>query len=487
MAIWGDFNKDEVIAKITEFFGDWEKGSTPIPPLPEVDYQWRNQVYYVEKNDVNQTNIFVGHIGGLTTDPDYPDRIVMNNVLGAANSGRMFNTVRTKEGLAYMAEASYLSRFAYPGFFYGVTSTKSESTVKAIRETMKVISSMQTEPPTDWELTKARDSYLNSFVFNFDSKAEVVNRLMNYDYHGIPDDFLQKTKERIENVTGDDVVAAANKNLHPDQLLVVVVGKGEDFDEPLSALGLGPVDTLDITIPSGEKKRELSITPENLERGAGILAQAVTAHGGTDKFNEIKSVSSNGTMTMIMQGQEIPLQFESMSVFHSKEKTVVSFMGRNMYSIRDGDAGWKTDQMTGGITEMTVDEIASMEDGSRRSTMRIFQESGQPGCKALFDGTGESNGRAVEFIVMLDEADETICRLAFDAETHELVSKSYWGETMAGEGNVEETYGDWKEVEGVRLPMLVNSFMDGQKIGSEAFNEYNVNVEIPEGAFGKPE
>ena len=41
-------------------------------------------------------------------------------------------------------------------------------------------------------MEKAKGGYLNSFVFNFDSKAEVVNRMMNYDYHGLPEDHLQQ-------------------------------------------------------------------------------------------------------------------------------------------------------------------------------------------------------------------------------------------------------------------------------------------------------
>ena len=157
----------------------------------------------------------------------------MNNILGGGFGNRMFNTIRSKEGLAYGTSATYTANISYPGFFYGYVGTKSETTAKAIREVIKVIKSMQTDPPTAEEMDRAKNAYLNSFVFNFDTKGEVVTRMMSYDYHGLPEDFLQQTKEKVEQVTSADVVAAAMKNLRPDALQVVFVGKGEDFDMPL--------------------------------------------------------------------------------------------------------------------------------------------------------------------------------------------------------------------------------------------------------------
>jgi len=85
-------------------------------------------------------------------------------------------------------------------------------------------------------------------VFNFTSKGSIVQRLMTYDYYGYPADFLQKTKENVEKVTKPDVLRVAKKHLRPGALQVLVVGRSQDFDEPLSALG--QVKEIDITIPA---------------------------------------------------------------------------------------------------------------------------------------------------------------------------------------------------------------------------------------------
>ena len=133
IAIWGDIKKDEIIAKVNQYFGDWAKGSMPIPPPPAVDYKYEPGLAYVAKEDVNQSNIFLGHIGGLVTDPDYPALIVMNNILGGSFASRLFNNVRSKEGLAYSVGGAYTANVSYPGTFYSFASTKSETTAKAIK------------------------------------------------------------------------------------------------------------------------------------------------------------------------------------------------------------------------------------------------------------------------------------------------------------------------------------------------------------------
>jgi predicted Zn-dependent peptidase len=100
---------------------------------------------------------------------------------------------------------------------------------------------------TDEELKLAKESFLNSFVFNFDTEGEIVTRLLTYEYYDYPADFLLQTRERVEKVTKADVLRVAQKRLRPDKVKILVVGNPEDFDKPLSTVG--DVSTLDVTIP----------------------------------------------------------------------------------------------------------------------------------------------------------------------------------------------------------------------------------------------
>ncbi|MCP4685501.1 MAG: insulinase family protein [bacterium] len=487
MSIWGDFDREELLAKINKFFGDWERGNTPVPPLPEVNYNFERKTYYAEKTDVNQSNVRMGHIGGYITDDDAAATIVMNNILGGGLGGRMFNTVRTKEGLAYSTYGQYNQFIDYPGGFFNYSGTKSETTGKAARTMIDVIKSMQTEPPTADELRKGKEGYLNSFVFNFDSKGEVVNRLMTYDYHGLPDDFLQKQKENIEKVTAEDVVAAAKSKLKPDEMFIIVVGNAADFDEPLENLDWGPVVPVDITIPSGEESEELEITPETLEKGSGLLAAAITAHGGLDAFKNVEAVASKGVLTLKMQGQELPLQIESIWQLPNQNRTVASFMGQNMYDVRNNDVGWKTDQATMSIVPKTDEDLATDDKDNLRNNILIFQTADAPAYQAVYSGSSDINGAAVETVTLVDAQSEPICKLAFDAVTNELLGKSYWGESHLGEGSIQEVFSEFSVIEGIKVPMKTALSMNGQETGTRTYSEYQINPAITEGTFDQPQ
>jgi hypothetical protein len=346
---------------------------------------------------------------------------------------------------------------------------------------------MQTEPPTEEELRKGKESYLNSFVFNFDTKGEVVNRLMQYDYNGLPDDFLQQQKKAVEKVTAEDVVAAANSKLKPDSMFIIVLGNAKDFDQPLDSLHWGPVVNVDISIPSAEETEDLEITPETLEKGSGLVMAAVNAHGGLDNFKNIDAVASKGVLTLKMQGQELPLQVESLWKLPDQQRTVANFMGRQMYDIWNQDAGWKTDQTTGGVVAKTDEDLAKDREENLRNNIMIFKHADNPYYQAVYAGSSDINGTAVETVVLLDDQGETICKLAFDAATNELLGKSYWGESALGEGNIQEVFSEYTVIEGVKMPMTVTMSMNGQETGARTYSELQINPDIAEGAFGQPE
>jgi predicted Zn-dependent peptidase len=251
LGVWGDFETREMIKKIEKAFEEWEKVDVRLLSVPEVQYEFRSTANVIRKDDVNQSNIYLGHIGGLRNDPDYFALIVMNRVLGSGFTGRLFKNVRSREGLAYSVFGNYSANYDFPGVFYVGCQTKSESTVYAIRAMAEEVKKMTESEVTDEELAIAKESYLNSFVFNFDTKGEIVRRLMIYEYFGYPADFLQKTKENIERVSKADVLRVAREHLRPDKMQILAVGRPGDFDEPLSVLGT--LREIDITIPPPTK------------------------------------------------------------------------------------------------------------------------------------------------------------------------------------------------------------------------------------------
>jgi zinc protease len=125
--------------------------------------------------------------------------------------------------------------------------TKSQTTVESIQALYQQIDELSSKPISDDEIRRAKDSILNSFIFNFDTPEKVLREKMAYEFYGYPLDFLEKYRAAVEKVTKEDVARVAAKYIHKNQVRVLVVGNPADFDKPLSSLG--PVTNIDITIP----------------------------------------------------------------------------------------------------------------------------------------------------------------------------------------------------------------------------------------------
>src|SRR5688572_1281474 len=103
LGVWGDFSADEMRGKIERAFSNWQRSGHPKPSVPEVDSAARDRrgLYFINKEDVNQSSVLIGGLGGKLNDPDFHALSVMSKILGGGTMSRLFNKVRTQQGLAY--------------------------------------------------------------------------------------------------------------------------------------------------------------------------------------------------------------------------------------------------------------------------------------------------------------------------------------------------------------------------------------------------
>ena len=101
-----------------------------------------------------------------------------------------------------------------------------------------LIAEMRDQPVLAPELDLAKESIINSFVFAFEDKHDVVVRRLHLDLFGYPEDYMQTFRERIAAVTIEDVQRAARLYLRPADLQIVLVGDSREFGAPPSILGV---------------------------------------------------------------------------------------------------------------------------------------------------------------------------------------------------------------------------------------------------------
>jgi zinc protease len=246
VSVEGDFDGAAMEAKLRKAFEPLARG-TAVQPL-KLDFPGpKPGVYFVDKEDVNQSNVDIVGLGILRSNPDYYALSVMNEVYSGGFGSRVVQYVRTKLGLAYDVGGSFGAAYDHPGIFASEVGTKSTTTVAATKAVLEEIGRLKTNPPTPQELRKAKDDVMNSFIFRYDTPEKTLNEQVALAFYGYPPDFLEKYRDGIEKVTSEDVARVANKYIDVSKLAILIVGNKSQIQPPISTLG--PVTDIDITIP----------------------------------------------------------------------------------------------------------------------------------------------------------------------------------------------------------------------------------------------
>jgi len=237
IGISGDVTKEEIEAAFNKVFGSWKPADVEIPPVPPIEKEPEPGYYYAYK-DINQAYMMIGHLGINSNNPDRCAINIMNFILGGGSfTSWITEEVRSDRGLAYSTGSRFGSDAFAKGMFYAYAQTKAESYAMALQLIKEQIVRMINEGPTVEEVRKAVDFYLNSKVFDYESKSQVVRRLLRLRFEGRPLDTAEKDIETYSKLTVDDIRRVAKKYLHPDSLVVLVVGDEDLFGRPLSDFG----------------------------------------------------------------------------------------------------------------------------------------------------------------------------------------------------------------------------------------------------------
>jgi len=475
LAVWGDFSTAVMRGKLETAFADWKNPDVPPTVFPKVEDRARPGVYFLNRDDVNQTNVRIGHLGGELRDPDYPALAVMSRILGGGFSSRLFKEVRTHLGLAYSAGGSWNADFDHPGLFELSASTKSGSTVQAIQAIRHEVEGMRSAAVRDDELKTAKDSVLNAFVFNFDTRAKTIGRLQTYTYYDYPSDYIFKFKDAVQKVSKADVLRVAQRDLKPAAFSYVVVGKVKDFDQPLSALGL-PVAPLQL-----EAAADAAAVPEPAPAaaaqaaGRSVLDTAREAMGGA-RLRSIKDVTVVAHIKAQTPTGEVEIEQTSFEIPPNvvRQESVLPFGKVTVYS--DGSTGWvHSPQGAMPLPPSATQHLA--EQRFRDTTALLLSDPATHLVSLLAPGT--VHGHAVQVVRIRDaHAADLSADLAVDAQSGKVLRKSYHSAGGGMEGppaQVEEYYSDYRTVAGVQVPFHVEIERDGKPSASADVTSVKIN------------
>ncbi|HEY2934602.1 MAG TPA: pitrilysin family protein [Acidobacteriota bacterium] len=475
--VWGDFTIDEMRAKLESYFGKWQRTRLDVPPLPQVNYQPGGRVFFISKENVNQSNVAVGHLGGKQSDPDYFLLLTLNRVLGE----RFFVNIRDKQGLAYSVFANWNAGFDAPGYFFMGGQTKSESTVKFIKTLLAEIDKLSKEQVSDEELMRAKDSILNSFIFNFDTTGKVIGRLLRYEYFGYPKDFLLQYKQRVEKVTQADLLRVAKEHLRPEKFAFLVAGRDKDFDAPLGSLGLGEVAKVDIAIPEPKAAPVAAATAESAAKGKALLQAARKATGG-EALDAVKDIVLKADAKLITPQGEFAIKNETTIKYPNKILNKLALPFGEVLQVYDGQVAWaKTPQ---GTRELSSDDAVEFQNAIAADIVFLLTHLDAPGYQAQFLEQADVDGRRAN-VVLVKTPNEHAIKVYLDADTGMVLRESRLSKAGGAPADAEENYSDYREVSGVRLPFKRTAKRNGQPFAEVTITEIKVNTGVTDQVFVK--
>jgi len=463
LALWGDFNTAEMKAKLEKTFADWTVDQPPVPAFPKVNNKAEPGTYVAVKKDVEQTFFAIGSLGGELKDKNFPALAVLSDILGGGFQSRLFQRVRTKMGNAYDISSGWNADYDHPGTFQISGSTKTVSTVETLEAILDEVNRIRTTEVSEEELRIAKESALNSLIFAFDTRAKTLGRMLTYEYYGYPQDFIQQYQKALTAVTRADVLRVAKEYLDPANFVVVAVGNPDNFSEPLSKLGKAVVP-IDLTIP--EPKREtMEATTANADLGRRLLARAQQAAGGADKLAGVKDYEQVMDFQLAPQAGGLDVKETERWIASAYFRQDSEVPSGKISAYTDGAAGWiATPQGSGPLAGAQLKQVQS---DLFRSYFRLLLSDRIPGrtVLAVDDSTVEVSG----------ENQETM-RLTFDKATGLPSGVTYQAVHAAGPPvEVADTFGDYREVNGIKLPFKLTIRQGGQKFADVTVQSIKLN------------
>jgi predicted Zn-dependent peptidase len=482
LAAWGDFDSAAMRKLIESNFGQWPKGGKSKPATPPVDLARQAKgVFTADKSDVAQSWIQIAHLLDMKRDhPDYPAMVVANQVLGGGFGSRLFDTIRTKEGLAYAASAGFTPQYAHAGVWRAMIGVENRNVSRAVEAAKREIRRMRETEITDDELQRAKDGFLKGDAFNYDSVGKIVGRQMVYDYYGYPPDQLERTNKAIAVVTRADVLRVAKKYIDESKFAMLVVGKASEFKPQLSSGG--PVIELDISIPQPKMEAASPATGETEAKARALLAKARQAHGGA-ALDKVSAYATKAEMVMVTPQGEFPVKGEGLVSLEGKSRMSMATPGGEMVQVFDGTSIFMKAPGGAPAQQMPAQFVQEARATSMRETIVLLRSWDKPGFKVQALGSAKVDGKDAEGVLVSNEAARFQVKVYVDPQTGTLLGKSYVGQG----GEMMETLYDLRDVDGVRLPFRTVRTAGGKKASETRIQEYRINPGLPGNAFNKPE
>ncbi len=285
MIVVGDVNREEILAEFEQVFGNWKPGSVETKVFDSPPVRTGKTLTIVDRVGSAQSNIVLANLGVSRSHPDYFPIIVMNQILGAGASSRLFMNIREEKGYTYGAYSSFDTR-RLAGSFEASAEVRSAVTGDSLKEFFYELNRIRDEKVGENEIDDAKNFLTGVFPIRAETQEGLTNLIVTQKLYELSEDYLQTYRENVAAVTIEDVQRVAKEHIHPDKIALVIVG---DAGEILKQ-ARGYADSVEVFDTEGNLQ-EIAKYEENPDENPA-------------------DVNGKWNLTVELQGQSLPVSFD---------------------------------------------------------------------------------------------------------------------------------------------------------------------------------
>jgi zinc protease len=239
IAIVGDFNTEEMKAKVESFFPSIPKVDVPMLPkdlTKEVELPSGNRVLLVNKDDSRETTFMIGGKGVAWNNPDILEIDIVNTILGGRFTSWLNTALRINSGLTYGARSGF-THYKYNGTFFAYSFTATKNTVEAIDIALQVLDRLHKEGINQETLTSAKNYMKGQFPPDYETAGALADFLTTMFFYGLDDSYINDFEKNVDAMTvekANDIIA---KYFPKEDLQFVLIGKASEIKDAISKYG----------------------------------------------------------------------------------------------------------------------------------------------------------------------------------------------------------------------------------------------------------
>ena len=249
LVVAGDVDRDSTLKRIEELFSGWSKGAVTGDDFPTPPSRTSRSAYVIDRPGSSQANIIIANSGITRTSPDYFPMLLMHTVIGANASSRLFMNLREEKGYTYGAYSSLDARRT-AGTFRATAEVRTPVTKDSLKEFFYELNRIRTEPVSEKEIADAKSYLTGVFPIRLETQEGLIDQLVQIKMFGLPDDYLEIYRNRVQAVTVEQIQEVAQKYVKPDEAAIVIVGDGASVMDQVKDYA----EDIELYSTSGKKK-----------------------------------------------------------------------------------------------------------------------------------------------------------------------------------------------------------------------------------------